>query len=127
MQVQMPVQLPVQVPVVARPINVPKTAATQYEMNKLFNEMKNSKKPFMSIKMKGPAKTSMFPDPFNLFDDNNRYFVSISAARQKAHAEQARTPIVHQHISAHTINITHSRCNRNRERDVKSKGISTLN
>lgn len=65
--------VPVKVPMLARPINGAKPN-TPYEVNKLFNEMKNSKKPFMTIKMKGPVKQSMFPDPFSLFDDDNRYF-----------------------------------------------------
>lgn len=73
------VNLPLKVPVkpsqmIVRPISVLKPS-TPYEINKLFNEMKNSKKPFMTIKMKAPAKQSMFPDPFSLFDDDNRYFV----------------------------------------------------
>lgn len=82
MPVQMPAQMPVQVPVQVPVIPHPKVQ-TPYEMNKLFNEMKNSKKPFMKLTMKAPAKaSSMLPDPFNLFDENNRYrenqFVLIS-------------------------------------------------
>lgn len=68
-----PVPVPVTVPVVGS-VNVPKTnthISTPHEMNRLFNEMKNSKKPFMSITMKAPAKpSSLFPDPFSLFDEN---------------------------------------------------------
>lgn len=68
-----PVQ-PVHVPVHGAPqLNIAKPSTPQ-EMNKLFNEMKNSKKPFMTITMKGPPKeSSLFPDPFNLFSDDNRY------------------------------------------------------
>lgn len=74
----MSVPVPVQLPVVGHQVNVPKPNA-QYEMNKLFNEMKNSKKPFMKFTMKGPAKSSsLFPDPFSLFDDNNRYLCVCS-------------------------------------------------
>lgn len=79
--VKVPVNVPVKVPVIQRqPITVTQPK-TPYEVNKLFNEMKNSKKPFMTIQMKAPAKQSMFPDPFSLFDDDNRYcwFVRFEA------------------------------------------------
>lgn len=78
--VQVPVQMPVQLQVPAIP-HVTK-AQTPYEINKLFNEMKNSKKPFMTITMKAPAKTSMFPDPFSLFDDDSNRYFSISKPQQ---------------------------------------------
>lgn len=68
-----PVHRTVQVPVVG-PVNVPKAnthVSSPHEMNKLFNEMKNDKKPFMTITMKAPAKpSSLFPDPFSLFEEN---------------------------------------------------------
>lgn len=86
-QVPVPVQIPMQVqaqavpvqavhPVQAVPVVQPMQMSvakphTPQELNKLFNEMKNSRKPFMTISMKGPTKsTSIFPDPFSLFDDN---------------------------------------------------------
>lgn len=72
MPVKVPVPVPVKVPILTRPIPVT-NPKTPYEVNKLFNEMKNSKKPFMTIQMKAPAKQSIFPDPFSLFDDDNRY------------------------------------------------------
>lgn len=72
-QVQ-PVQVqPVQavpVHVQGHPINIPKPN-TPKELNKLFNDMKSSKKPIMKITMKAPSKSqSIFPDPFSLFGDN---------------------------------------------------------
>lgn len=75
-KVPVPMKVPVKAPIIVRPIAVTKPQ-TPYEVNKLFNEMKNSKKPFMTIKMKAPAKQSMFPDPFSLFDDDNRYCFSV--------------------------------------------------
>lgn len=76
-QVQVQVPMAMTVPVVGHQVNVQKQNP-QYDMNKLFNEMKNSKKPFMRITMKGPPKpTSLFPDPFSLFDDN-RYLCVCS-------------------------------------------------
>lgn len=74
--VKLNVPMPVNVPMIARPVNMAKPN-TPYEVNKLFNEMKNSNKPFMTIKMKAPAKQSMFPDPFNLFDVDNRYIFFV--------------------------------------------------
>lgn len=104
--VQVPVQLPVQVPVQV-PVQMPviphvAKASTPYEINKLFNEMKNSKKPFMTITMKAPTKTSMFPDPFSLFDDDsNRYFSLSKQQEQKAHtahnADQDRALDINAH------------------------------
>lgn len=76
-----PVSIPV-MPVVG-PVNVPKAnpshIATPHEMNKLFNEMKNSKKPFMKITMKAPVKSTLFPDPFSLFDENKYVLMCFDA------------------------------------------------
>ncbi|XP_055322038.1 uncharacterized protein LOC129578024 [Sitodiplosis mosellana] len=84
--------MPVQVPVIGQ-VNVPQAnthVSTPHEMNKLFNEMKNSKKPFMTITMKAPAKSSsLFPDPFSLFEENNEHIV------------------VHVPYNVHTHNIHH--------------------
>ncbi|XP_031620280.1 uncharacterized protein LOC116338887 [Contarinia nasturtii] len=80
--VQLPVQL--HLPQFAKP-------STPQEMNKLFTEMKNSKKPFMTVSMKGPPKaSSLFPDPFNLFNDDNSEHI-----------------VVHVPYNVHTHNIHH--------------------
>lgn len=42
------------------------------DMNKFFNEMKNSKKPYLTIKMKSPKK-SMLSEALDLFTNNERY------------------------------------------------------
>lgn len=42
------------------------------DMNKLFNEMKNSKKPYMTIKMKTPKK-SLLSEALDFFTNNERY------------------------------------------------------
>lgn len=54
-------------------LNIP-NSNSQADMNKYYNNMKNSKKPYLTIKMKGPMNLkSLLPDPFNLFDDSDRY------------------------------------------------------
>lgn len=66
-----PTPVTIKVPI---PIPHPSGAASNSpaDMNKLFNEMKNSKKPYMTIKMKTPKK-SLLSEALNFFTNSERY------------------------------------------------------
>lgn len=65
-----PTPVTIKVPI---PIPHPSGAASNSpaDMNKLFNEMKNSKKPYMTIKMKTPKK-SLLSEALDFFTNNER-------------------------------------------------------
>lgn len=65
-----PTPVTINVPI---PIPHPYGAASNSpaDMNKLFNEMKNSKKPYMTIKMKSPKK-SFLSEALDFFTNNER-------------------------------------------------------
>lgn len=116
---QVPVVAAQMQPVVAPQLNIVKPS-TPYEINKLFNEMKNSKKPFMTITMKAPPKSSIFPDPFSLFDDNNRYLCANSSTKTHTQRISTRQSIaVHQNFTCWPIfhvpldNILCTKCQSN--------------
>lgn len=65
-----PTPVTIKVPI---PIPHPSGAASNSpaDMNKLFNDMKNSKKPYMTIKMKTPKK-SLLSEALDFFTNNER-------------------------------------------------------